>query len=453
MFIDTHCHLFFPNFDADFNEVIDRAQNGGIDYIIVPATDIATSYKVVELTSKYDFIYGAVGVHPQDCKNWDDSMLKIIDELSSQEKILAIGETGLDYYYDYSPKEIQNIAFKQQIELAISKDLPVIIHNRNSDIDIMNIIRSYSKNKLKAQLHCFSGNIQDAKELVELGHYISFTGNITFKKADSLREIVKNIDINNILIETDSPFMTPEPKRGKRNEPVNVKLVAEKISEIKNIPIEDVGKITSENAFRLFDFGTKEEICFVYPIGNSLYINVTNRCNADCVFCDRKGKAILHNFNLKMPKHLEPSSDVYIKAIGDPKNYDEIVFCGYGEPTIRWNVVKEVAAFVKENGGNTRINTNGHGNVINNRDITPELQGIIDVVSISLNSTDVEQYASLMRVKKNMFEEMVAFAKSAKDFTDSVVLTVVSMDNIEIDKAKDFAENVVGVNFRVRPFF
>ncbi|MDP4115133.1 MAG: YchF/TatD family DNA exonuclease [Bacteroidota bacterium] len=452
MFIDTHCHLFFPNFETDLDEVIDRAKNNGIDYIIVPATDIATAYKVTELASKYDFIYGAVGVHPQDCKNWDDSILKVIDELSNEKKIVAIGEIGLDYYYDYSPKETQKIAFKQQLDLAISKDLPVIIHNRDADIDMMNTIRLYNSN-LKAQFHCFNGSLQDAKELIEMGHYISFTGNITFKKADALRSIVSSIDINNILIETDSPFMTPEPNRGKRNEPANVKIVANQIASTKSIPVEDVGRITSFNAFKLFGIGAKNETCFVYQLGNSLYINVTNRCNANCVFCDRKGEASLHGYNLKMNKQQEPAADVYIKAIGDPKAYEEIVFCGYGEPTIRWNIVKEVAAYVKQNGGKTRINTNGHGNVVNKRDITPEFSGIIDSVSISLNSPDIGQYAELMRVNKEMFNEMITFARKAKAYVNNVVLTVVSLDSVEIEKAREFAENVVGVNFRVRKLF
>ena len=452
MFIDTHCHLFYPNFETDLDEVIKRAKDNGVDSIIVPATDIPLAYKVLELTAKYNFIYGAVGIHPQDCKDWDDSMLKIVDELSNENKIVAIGEIGLDYYYDYSPKEIQKIAFRQQLELAASKDLPAIIHNRESNEDMMNIVREFD-GRLKAQFHCFNSTLEDAKELTEMGHYISFTGNITFKKADTLRNIVGSIGLDKMLIETDSPFMTPEPNRGKRNEPVNVKAVADRIALIKNVPVEEVGRITSANAVKLFGLEKRVEPYYVYKLRNSLYINVTNRCNANCFFCDRKGEANLDGYNLKMTKQQEPPVDVYIKGIGDPKEYEEIVFCGYGEPTIRWDVIKQVAAYVKQNGGKTRINTNGHGNVINKRDITPEFKGIIDTVSISLNSPDAEQYAKLMGVKTEMYDEMIAFAKKAKAYTENVVLTVVSLDSVEIERARDFAENVVGVNFRVRKLF
>ena len=135
-----------------------------------------------------------------------------------------------------------------------------------------------------------------------------------------------------------------------------------------------------------------------YQIGQSLYVNVTNRCNADCVFCDRKGAAIAHGYPLKMKPSEEPAADIYISEISDPRTFSEIVFCGYGEPTLRWDVVKQVARYVKQHGGSTRMNTNGHGNIINQRDITPELKGLLDTISISLNSTDAEQYAALMRV-------------------------------------------------------
>ena len=187
-------------------------------------------------------------------------------------------------------------------------------------------------------------------------------------------------------------------------------------------------------------------------IGNSLYVNVTNRCNADCVFCDRKGEATISGYNLKMTKSQEPSAEIYINEIGDPKKYSEIVFCGYGEPTIRWEVVKEVAKYVKENGGKTRINTDGHGNFINKKDITPEMKGLIDTVSISLNSTDPEQYAKLMQVDPKLHREMIDFAKKAKQYTN-VVMSIVGLNSVDTEKAKDFVTNEIGVAFRERELF
>jgi TatD DNase family protein len=252
MFIDTHAHLFYENFENDLDEVIAKAKEAGVDKIIVPATDIPTAKQTVELTKKYEMIYGAVGVHPHETKNWNDDLTKEIEELSQNPKIVAIGEIGLDYYYDFSPKEKQIQAFKAQIELALKINKPIVVHNRESDEDIMNIIRSYKESGLRAQFHCFNGNKEDANELIEMGHIISFTGNITFKKADSLRETLAGIELKNLLLETDSPFMTPVPHRGKRNDPSYVKFVAEKISEVHNLSIDEVARITSENVHNFY---------------------------------------------------------------------------------------------------------------------------------------------------------------------------------------------------------
>ncbi len=453
MFVDTHAHIFLPNFQDDIDAVISNAKDNGVDFIIVPATDIETSKQVIELTKKYEMVYGAVGVHPHDTSDWNSDWINEIEQLASNKKIVAIGEIGLDYYYDFSPKEKQIEAFKSQINLALKLNLPIVVHNRNSNEDMMEIIRTYSGSGLRAQFHCFNGSLDDSRELIKLHHFISFTGNITFKKADELREIVSHTSLEHLMIETDSPFMTPVPFRGKRNEPAYVKYVAEKIAEIHKISIEDVGRITSYNAFKFFGVGSKPETSFTYKIKNNLYVNITNRCNADCVFCDRKGEAVLQGYNLKMSKSEEPPAEVYIKEIGDPKEYNEIVFCGYGEPTTRWNVVKQVAKFVKEYGGTTRLDTNGHGSFINKRDITPEFKNIIDVVSISLNATSAHQYAEIMRLEPRMFNEMITFAKNAKAYAGKVVMSVVSIDEIDTAKAKDIVENKVGAEFRVREYF
>ena len=453
MFIDTHAHLFYPNFDGELDEVINRARESGVDYIIVPATDLETSQKVIELIENYDFIYGAVGVHPHETKDWNDSIISKVEGLAVHDKIVAIGEIGLDYYYDYSPKEKQIEAFKAQIDLALKLKKPVIIHNRESDEDMMNIIRGYNESGLKAQFHCFGSTLDNAKELIRLNHFISFTGNITFKKADTLSNIISNLSLESIMLETDSPFMTPEPHRGKRNEPSYVKLVAEKLAEIHHLNVEDVARITSYNVFRMFGIGSKPGTSFTYKIGNSLYINVTNRCNANCVFCDKDDESVISGYNLKMGKSEEPESDVYIKEIGDPKQYKEIVFCGYGEPTLRWNIVKEIAKYIKENEGTTRLITNGHGSFINKRDITPELSGLIDSVSISLNSGDPRQYSELMGLETRYFNEMITFAKNAKNYTGKVVMTVVAMKGVDIERARKVVEEKIGAEFRVRQYF
>ena len=453
MFVDTHSHLFYPNFEGELDEIISRAKQNGVDYILVPSTDLETAEQVIDLTKKYEMVYGAVGVHPHDTKDWDSSFIPKIEKLSKKKKIVAIGEIGLDYYYDFSPKEKQIEAFKAQIELALKLDLPVIIHNRDSNEDMMEIIRSYCGSGLKAQFHCYNGSLEDAMELFGMNYMISFTGNITFKKADSLRKILQHIPPENLLLETDSPFMTPVPYRGKRNEPSYVKFVAEKVAELHNLRIEDVARITSFNAFRIFGIGSKPETASTYKLGDSLYINITNRCNANCSFCRRKDNPVLRGYNLGMERSEEPSADVFNKEIGNPKNYKEIVFCGYGEPTIRWDVTKAVAKYVKDNGGRTRLNTDGHGSRINKKDITPEMKGLIDVVSISLNSYDAKQYSELVGLDTSYFYEMIDFAKKSKLFVEKVVMTIVSINEVDVERARKITEEEIGAEFRVRPFF
>lgn len=453
MFIDSHAHLFFENFKDDLDGVIERARETGLKYIIVPATDIETAEQTIALTQKYDMVYGTVGVHPHDTKDWDDTFIPRLEKLAGNSKIVAIGEIGLDYYYDYSPREKQIEAFKAQIELALKLKLPIVVHNREADEDVMNIIRSYKESGLRAQFHCYNGTPADARELIEMGHFISFTGNITFKKADTLRETLKSIPARYLLTETDSPFMTPVPHRGKRNEPAYVKLVAEKIGEVHNLRMEDINRIAEYNTLKLFGIGEKPPVSYTYLMRNSLYVNITNRCNAACIFCDREGEAVLNGYNLKMKKGEEPSAEEFIEEIGDPTRYKEVVFCGYGEPTIRWDVVKEISSYVKAKGGRTRLNTNGHGNVINKKDITPEMKGLIDSVSVSLNALDENEYAHLVGVEKEMFGEMLGFTKKAKQFVPEVVLTIVAEQNIDAEEARKLAEEQVGVKFREREYF
>ncbi|MCH9030371.1 MAG: YchF/TatD family DNA exonuclease [Bacteroidetes bacterium] len=453
MLIDTHAHLFYPNFEDDLEEVIQRAEEAGIDFILVPATDLQSAEKVIKRTEQYDMIYGAVGIHPHETKGWNSSLVEEIESLAGHNKIVAVGEIGLDYYYDYSPKEKQIEAFKSQIDLALKLDLPIIVHNRDSDEDMMEIIGSYCSSGLKAQFHCFNGSQKDAYELMHMGYMISFTGNITFKKADELREILKNIRIDQILLETDSPFLTPVPYRGKRNEPANVKFIAEQVAEAHNLSVADVGRITSFNAFRIFGIGSKTPTSFTYKIGNSLYINITNRCDSHCSFCRRKSDPVLKGYNLGMERSEEPDAEDYIKEIGDPAEHEEIIFCGYGEPTIRWDVVKQISRYVKDKGGHTRLNTNGHGSHINKRNIAPEFKGLIDVVSISLNSFNAKQYAELMGIETGMFNEMVSFAKNVKSYVEKVIMTIVSVDEVDIAKARKTVEEKIGAEFRARPYF
>ncbi|NUN09601.1 MAG: YchF/TatD family DNA exonuclease [Ignavibacteriaceae bacterium] len=453
MLIDTHAHLFYPDFINDLDEVIDRARGKNIGAIIVPATNLASCEQVVKLCEKYDIVYGAVGIHPHDTAEWDESYIVNIEEFAKERKIVAIGEIGLDYYYDFSPKDKQISAFRSQLDLAADINLPVIVHNRMSDDDTLEILSSYCGKGLKGHLHCYNAPLEHAIKYISMGYYISFTGNITFKKADDLRHILRSVSIDNLLLETDSPFMTPAPHRGKRNEPSNVMLVAEKIAEIKGMAMQEVIDRTSYNAFRLYGINGGEGGKYTYKLYDALYINITNRCNANCVFCSRKTDPSIKDYDLGLKKSEEPDSSVYINEIGDPAQYKEIVFCGYGEPTIRWDVVKEIAAYVKQEGGRTRLNTNGHGSYINKKNIASEMKGLIDEVSVSLNTISRSQYAELMGIDQEMFDVMIEFTKQVRDSGIEVTMTIVDLPEVDAEKAKKFTEEEMKVKFRVRSYF
>lgn len=256
MFIDTHAHLNYPEILKNLDEILQRAGDSGIESIIVPATTYATSLEIAELTGKHKMLFGAVGIHPTELKDYKDSDLQGIEELAKEEKIVAIGEIGLDYYWEPYDKELQRHVIKSQFQIAKRTGLPVIIHNRKSTEDLMTIVKEeYEGGKLKGQFHSFSGDEANATECIEMGFYISFTGNITYKPNEGTRlayEIVKNTDPHYLLLETDTPYLPPVPYRGKQNEPSYIKHTAEKIAELKGMTVEELGAITAQNAKSLF---------------------------------------------------------------------------------------------------------------------------------------------------------------------------------------------------------
>lgn len=249
--IDTHCHLDFPEFDADRASVIARAKSCGVDYIINVGSNIVSSKNSVELAKKYDFIYAAVGIHPHDADSISSNDLIELEDLAKDPKVKAIGEIGLDYYRNLSSQENQKKIFQGIILISKKLNLPLIIHNRASDKDTLEILKKYLP--LKCVVHCFSGDEEFLNQCLDLGFFISFTANITYKNASKLREVVKITPLEKIFIETDAPYLVPQVYRGqKKNEPAFVKFVAQEIANIKNEAIEKVVLVTSSNARGFF---------------------------------------------------------------------------------------------------------------------------------------------------------------------------------------------------------
>jgi len=259
--IDTHCHLNFHKYNDDRDDVLQRAKEAGVNRVIIPAIDLESCQEAIALSEQYDGIYVAVGLHPNSTLGFEETLLNQVREWASHEKVISIGEIGLDYHWDKSPKDVQRKAFEQQLALASELELPVIIHNREASDDVLDVLESWvttlpdSLKDRPGVLHSFSAPPEIAERALEIGFYLGFTGPITFKKADDLRDIVKTVPLNRILVETDGPFLTPEPYRGKRNEPAYVQYMTEKLAELHNISYEKMAQQTTANAETLFKIG------------------------------------------------------------------------------------------------------------------------------------------------------------------------------------------------------
>ncbi|MGG3478030.1 TatD family hydrolase [Peribacillus frigoritolerans] len=252
MLFDTHVHVNAEQFNEDLEDVIDRAKEAGVDNMVVVGFDRPTIIRAMELIETYDFMYAAVGWHPVDAIDMTEDDLQWIEELSNHPKVVAIGEMGLDYHWDKSPKDVQMEVFRKQIRLAKKVGLPIIIHNREATADIVNILKEEGASRVGGIMHCFSGSAETALECINMNFYISLGGPVTFKNAKKPKEVAAAVPLDRLLIETDCPYLAPHPYRGKRNEPSYVKLVAEQIAEIKQLTFEEVSQATTENAKKLF---------------------------------------------------------------------------------------------------------------------------------------------------------------------------------------------------------
>lgn len=252
MLFDTHVHLNDSQYNEDLEEVIHNAREAGVSNMVVVGFDRPTITKAIQLVEKYDFLYASVGWHPVDAIDMTDQDLLWIEELTKHAKVVALGEMGLDYHWDKSPKEVQKEVFRKQIRLAKKVKLPIIIHNREATQDIVDILREEDAKEIGGIMHCFSGSPEIAKECIDMNFYISLGGPVTFKNAKKPKEVALEIPLNRLLIETDCPYLAPHPYRGKRNEPAFVKLVAQQIAEIKEVSLEEVANQTRINAKRLF---------------------------------------------------------------------------------------------------------------------------------------------------------------------------------------------------------
>ncbi|OGU17189.1 MAG: radical SAM protein [Geobacteraceae bacterium GWC2_53_11] len=451
LLIDSHAHIYYRDFAEDFAGMLKRAEDAGVSAIVVVGTDLESSRESVELAEKYPHLYAAVGIHPHDAGRVTDACYDVIRNLAlSSSKVVAIGEIGLDFFRDRSPRDVQEVVFRRFLQLAAELDKPVIIHDRDAHDRVMTIVREETVRT--GVFHCFSGDTAMAAEAIALGFYISIPGTITYPGNQSLRDVVAATSIDRMLVETDCPYLTPVPHRGKRNEPAYVRLAAEKLAEVKGLTLADVARITTKNAGDLFGINLWDQSTKIaYRIRNSLYLNITNRCSNRCTFCPKFDDLTVKGHNLMLDG--EPSFEEVMAAVGQPSDIDEVVFCGFGEPLLRLDLVKQVAGELKQRGYVIRINTDGQANQVHGRDILPELAGVVDSLSVSLNAPDAATYSRLCNTPFGDagFNSVCDFIRTATAHIPQVIASAVTVPGVDIEACRVLAESL-GAEFRVREY-
>lgn len=450
---DSHAHLDLPQFDADREEVLRRAAEAGVTDILVPGIDPASSERALALAEQHTGVYAAVGIHPNKAAEATEEDWRRLEELARSGAV-ALGETGLDYYRRPETRRAQREALLRTLALAGSLDLPVILHCRDAEDDLIAVLRDSPPRR--GVIHCFSGHEGLAEAALSLGLYISVGGPLTYPSAESLRRAVASIPTEKMLIETDCPYLAPQSHRGERNEPAWLPEIAGVLAALHNCSLEDVARTTTVNARKLFlgDGGKTGEAlggAIAYRIRNTLYLNITNRCTNACSFCVRTWSDFVKGHRLWLER--EPTVDEIIEAIGDPSGYDEVVFCGYGEPTTRLDALVAVGRWLRGRARRVRLDTNGHANLIHGRDVTPELGEVLDAVSVSLNAPDEETYQRLCNPSfgPKTFHGVVDFIRLAKAHVPEVTATVVAVPGLDTEACRRLCEEL-GVPLRVRQY-
>ncbi len=455
--IDTHAHIHFPQFDEDREEVIKECEEK-LDAVITVGCDLEDSKKAIEVAGQGRNIYASVGIHPHEAKNYSEKDYeRLVEIVRSSSKVVALGEMGLDFYRNISPKEKQYEIFKMQVEAARELDLPVIIHTRNAAKEMAEFIKKEFKGELKGVIHCFSGEKVLLEAALDEGLYISYAGPVTYPRNEELRETLRYVPSSRLLVETDSPYLAPQPVRGRKNKPTYVAYTAKVISEYLNLSFSDIDRITTVNAKRLFGIPLTDEEKrerLVYKVGNRLYINLSTRCPCSCKFCFRGVEDYILGYNLNLKR--EPIAEEYMYRIKNPKVYDEIVFCGYGEPFERVDDLTKIAKWIKKFSKDTpiRVDTCGLGYLITGReDLLDHLKGLVDSFSVSVNASSPEEYYRVVRPSfgKGSWESLLKFIKDAVSKGFKVTITAVDYPGFNKDDFKKLAETL-GVPYRIRPY-
>lgn len=449
--VDTHCHLDFPDYKDDLGALLERASAAGVECVVVPGTSVASSARAAALAAKEKSIFWAAGIHPHEAdKAGTADVAKLREMALENDKIVAIGEVGLDHYKGFSDPDNQKKLLRELVALSVQLDLPLILHNREASRDLLDVLDEKDSCFLRGVIHCFSGDEAFLEAVLSRGFYVSFAGNITYEKAHRLRDLAKKTPLEQLLLETDGPYLTPEPGRGKRNEPANVRKLVEIYCGIYGLGAEDIARATTHNANQLFRLGLESADTVSYAIRDSLYINVTHRCTNRCSFCARTRTDKVKGYNIRLDR--DPTAEEMIASLGDISRYDAVVFCGFGEPTLRLGALLKVAAYVKGEGKPVRLVTNGEADLIAGRPVAGDLRGLVDKVSVSLNSPDEKEHDHLCRsvFGRRSYQAIIEFVKACRANGIAVEVTCLDLIGEESVNAVRRIAKELDAEFRLR---
>lgn len=455
MLIDSHVHLDMREFRHDLDEVLDRAAAAGISEMLQICYDSGSIASTLDLVGRYEAVFGTAGIHPHEAKHWDSALEQAVRKALQNEKILAVGEIGLDFYRDLSPRHMQKDVFRRQISLALEVGKPIVVHSREAFGEVVSILQEEGAREVGGIFHAFPEGPSEAAEVLSLGFLVGIGGPITYKKS-RIAETAIRLPSYGFVLETDCPYLPPEPFRGKRNEPAYVTLVRDKLAQLRGVDTEDIERAASLNYRRLLHRDPLPAPSIAYALKGNLYVNVTSECTNDCVYCMRfDAQPVLYGYNLRLAS--DPSVRQMVesaKELARKQSPREIVFCGLGEPTCRLPELLEAARSLRALGYPLRLDTNGHGNLIAGSDIVPQLETVFDSISVGLGAHDSETYARLCRSRfeDRAFEGVLGFIRSAASSKMRCVVTVLDHPSMNVEAARSLIASIPGAAFRVRRY-
>lgn len=409
---------------------------------MVPGISLESSRKAALLSETRTGVYAAAGIHPNElCPDSHSPDITLdLPEILLHPRVIAVGETGLDFYRDRVPEKLQIEVFKEHISLAEAFGLTLIVHSRGAEGEVLDVLGDDVT--VPVIMHCYTGGDDTARKAADRGYYIGFTGALTFRKNDRLRDLAASLPADRILIETDAPYMSPEPVRGRRNEPSNVRYIADTVSDVWRRDPEETAVTLMRNSLRAMQLGPDRRTDLVYLLYGNIYMNITGRCSNRCRFCIKDRTDGIGGYYLA--HHCEPLEERLDSVIGalTPDMGKELVFCGYGEPTMRPELLKRLAGSASERGFSVRLNTNGTCLSRLSPGETFELLEPFDTVSISLNASGREEYSSICRPQdENAWDRLIEFIELAR-MAASVRLTAVRYPGVEVESVKELAESL-----------